>query len=304
MAKNAKVNANAVAFAQVEGNAKRVMATRDGENAIYLANALKRANEPIYEALDGVFVNVDDKFFVDFPSEKNAKKFVKTAIRVLSAEEYASTRKTDPKAKVEKKATVPATAKGKKTKTEPKKALSDYTNEELEAEMNKRKSAKVEPKKAKGSTKKADKGFRFERVTDKKGNTKLVDTRADEPTKKATAKKAKGNTKPTTAPNAKVNKSTKAKTETKKATPKKTKGNVALTDAQKKALDIAKMSILNRAASAYSIANGGEAINFKDLGKSEKDLAKFIPKAKAGMLKSNKWAKAVKMGITEDMLGF
>jgi hypothetical protein len=298
--KNAKVNANAVAFAQVEGNAKRVMATRDGENAIYLANALKRANESIYEALDGVFVNLDNKFFVDFPSEKNAKKFIKTAIRVLSAKEYANARKTEPKAKVEKKATVPATAKGKKTKTEPKKALSDYTNEELEAEMNKRKSAKVEPKKAKGSTKKADKGFRFERVTDKKGNTKLIDTRADEPTKKTTAKKAKGNAKPTTAPNAKVSKSVKAKAE-----PKKTKGNtVALTDAQKKALDIAKMSVLNRAASAYSIANGGEAINFKDLGKSEKDLAKFIPKAKAGMLKSNKWAKAVEIGITEDMLGF
>jgi hypothetical protein len=170
--------------------------------------------------------------------------------------------------------------------------------------MNKRKNAKAEPKKAKGSTKKADKGFRFERVTDKKGNTKLIDTRADEPTKKTTAKKSKGNAKadkPTVAPNAKASKSTK-KAE-KVATPKKTKGNADLTDAQKKALDIAKMSILNRAASAYSIANGGEAINFKDLGKSEKDLAKFIPQAKAGMLKSKKWAKAVEMGITEDMLG-
>ena len=65
-----------------------------------------------------------------------------------------------------------------------------------------------------------------------------------------------------------------------------------------------KMSILNRAASAYSIANGGEATNFKALGKTEADLAAYIPNAKAGLLKSDKWAKAVALGITEDMLGY
>jgi hypothetical protein len=69
------------------------------------------------------------------------------------------------------------------------------------------------PKKAKGKTTKTeDKGFRFERVTDAKGNVALVDT------KKPTTKKAKGNAKadkPTTAPNAKA----------KKAEPKKSKGN-------------------------------------------------------------------------------
>lgn len=109
-------------------------------------------------------------------------------------------------------------------------------------------------------------------------------------------RKSKGD-KPTTAPNAKVKKAEKV------VTPKKAKGNTDLTDAQKKTLDRMKMSVLNRAASAYSVANGGEATTFKALGKSEKDLAKYIPDAKAGLLRSSKWAKAVEMGITEDMLG-
>lgn len=104
-------------------------------------------------------------------------------------------------------------------------------------------------------------------------------------------RKAKGD-KPTTAP----------KTE-KVATPKKAKGNADLSEAQKKTLDRMKMSVLNRAASAYSIANGGSATNFNALGKSEADLKDYIPNAKAGLLKSDKWAKAVAMGITEDMLG-
>jgi len=116
-------------------------------------------------------------------------------------------------------------------------------------------------------------------------------------------RKSKGDA-PTTAPNAKASKSVKADEPKAKATPKKAKGNAELTDAQKKRLDICKTSILNRAASAYSIANGGEATNFKALGKTEKDLAQYIPNAKAGLLKSNKWVKAVEMGITEDMLGF
>lgn len=116
-------------------------------------------------------------------------------------------------------------------------------------------------------------------------------------------KKSKGEVKPTTAPNAKAKKAETPKA-TKVATPKKAKGNtVDLTDAQKKRLDICKTSILNRAASAYSIANGGEATNFKALGKTEAELKAYIPNAKAGLLKSSKWAKAVEMGITEDMLG-
>lgn len=116
-------------------------------------------------------------------------------------------------------------------------------------------------------------------------------------------RKSKGD-KPTTAPNAKASKSVKADEPKAKATPKKAKGNADLTDAQKKRLDICKMSILNRAASAYSIANGGEATNFKALGKTEADIKAYIPNAKVGLLKSSKWAKAVEMGITEDMLGF
>lgn len=115
-------------------------------------------------------------------------------------------------------------------------------------------------------------------------------------------RKSKGDVKPTTAPT-KASKKAEPKAE-KVATPKKAKGNTELTDAQKKRLEICKMSVLNRAASAYSIANGGEATNFKALGKTEKDLAQYIPNAKAGLLKSSKWAKAVEMGITEDMLGF
>ncbi len=116
---------------------------------------------------------------------------------------------------------------------------------------------------------------------------------------KKAPRKSKGDVKPTTAPNAKATKKAE-----KVVTPKKSKGNAELTDAQKKTLDRMKMSVLNRAASAYSIANGGEATNFKALGKSEADLAEYIPNAKAGLLKSDKWAKAVEMGITEAMLGF
>ena len=108
---------------------------------------------------------------------------------------------------------------------------------------------------------------------------------------KKSARKGKGNEAPT-----------KANTQAKEV--KKGKGNAALTDAGKKALDRMKMSMLNRAASAYSIANGGVATTFSALGKSEKDIKEFIPNAKAGLLKSDKWAKASKTyGLTEGMLG-
>ena len=96
---------------------------------------------------------------------------------------------------------------------------------------------------------------------------------------------------------------TKANTKTKEV--KKGKGNAPeLTEAGKKALEKMKMSVLNRAASAYSIANGGEATTFKALGKSADDLKEFIPKAKASLLKSPKWTKASEAhGLTEEMLG-
>lgn len=154
------------------------------------------------------------------------------------------------------------------------------------------KARKTEPKKAKGKA-------NVETVTI--GGKAYVMTDTDDgfmltPVEKKTPRKSKGANAPTPAPN-------KSKAKVEKATPKKSKGNAELTDAQKKTLDRMKMSILNRAASAYSIANGGEATTFKELGKSEKDLAKYIPDAKAGLLKSKKWAKAVEMGITEDMLG-
>ena len=155
----------------------------------------------------------------------------------------------------------------------------------------------LEPAKGKGKAK-----TEFKTVTDDDGNTYTVAVSALNGKKSADKKaprKAKGD-KPTTAPNAKAKAEPKSE---KVATPRKAKGSADLTDKQKKYIDICKNSILNRAASAYSIANGGEATTFKALGKTEKDLAQYIPNAKAGLLKSNKWAKAVEMGITEDMLG-
>lgn len=112
---------------------------------------------------------------------------------------------------------------------------------------------------------------------------------------KKSTRKGKGDAVPTKS-------ATKVK-ETKKPA-RKSKGNVELTEAGKKALDRMKASVLNRAASAYSIANGGEAATFKTLGKSAKDLSAYIPKAKEALLKSDKWAKASEAhGLTEDMLG-
>lgn len=159
------------------------------------------------------------------------------------------------------------------------------------------KARKTEPKKVAPTTAKGKKTDDLVTVTLADGTKAQVKASALG-IKNEAPRKSKGD-KPTTAPNAK------AKTEPKaeKVAPKKAKGNADLTDAQKKRLEICKMSILNRAASAYSIANGGEATNFKALGKTEADLKAYIPNAKAGLLKSSKWAKAVEMGITEEMLG-
>ena len=117
--------------------------------------------------------------------------------------------------------------------------------------------------------------------------------------KKSKARKGKGNDAPSKAV-------AEASTKVKES---KGKGNAPeLTPSAQKALDKMKMSVLNRAASAYSIANGGVATTFSALGKSVDDLKDFIPKAKEGFLKSPKWApkweKAVETyGLTEDMLG-
>lgn len=116
---------------------------------------------------------------------------------------------------------------------------------------------------------------------------------------------AKGNKKPSrkSKGNAVPTKSATKVAEAKKPA-RKAKGNAELTDAGKKALDRMKASVLNRAASAYSIANGGVATTFSALGKSAKDLSAYVPKAKEALLKSDKWAKAsATHGLTEDMLG-
>lgn len=131
------------------------------------------------------------------------------------------------------------------------------------------------------------------KVAEGSKKSKPVDEGSKKPktSTKGNTRKGKGNVAPT-----------KAKTEVKKAT--KGKGNVELTEAGKKALERMKASVLNRAASAYSIANGGVATTYSALGKSAKDLSAYIPNAKVALLKSDKWAKASKThGLTEDMLG-
>lgn len=240
------INTNAIVFAQVKDNAKVVTANK------YVAHALYTQNKALVESLGGTVLKGVGGFQAEFKTVANAKKFVATAITHIDEADYAKARKTEPKAKAEKKASAPAKTKGK---------ANDLVT-----------------------------------VTLADGTQLQVKASALGIAEKKAPKTAKGNAKPTTAPNAK------AKTE-KATAPRKAKGNADLTDAQKKHLDIVKTSILNRAASAYSIANGGEATTFKALGKTEKDLAAFIPNAKAGMLKSKKWTKAVEMGITEDMLG-
>lgn len=254
------ISTNAVVFAQANDNTKAVVATRN-DQTVYLAYALKKANEPIYEALGGKRVEGVKEFRVEFATVKNAKAFIAQGICEVNADDYAKARKTEPKVKAEPKAkkVAPAPAKGKKDDGLVTVALPDGTKAQVKkSDLAPTEAKKTEPKKAKGDAKPTP-----------------------APTKKATPKKAE-----------------------KVATPKKAKGNAELTDAQKKALDIAKTSILNRAAAAYSVANGGTAqVTFKSLGKTEKDLAKYIPAAKAGMMKSKKWAYAVKAGITEDMLG-
>ena len=146
--------------------------------------------------------------------------------------------------------------------------------------------------KAKGS-----KGNEMVTITDSEGNQYTVPKSAlaqTQESKKKPARKSKGSDAPTKAV---------TKVEEVKKPARKSKGDAELTEAGKKALATMKTSVLNRAASAYSIAHGGEATTFKVLGKSEKELKDFIPNAKAGLLKSSKWAKAsATHGLTEEML--
>ena len=239
------INTNAIVFAQVKDNAKVVTANK------YVAHALYTQNKALVEQLGGTVLKGVGGFQAEFKTEKNAKKFVATAITHIDADDYAKARKTEPKATAEKKASAPTKAKGKKADDLVTVTLADGTPLQVKASAL---GIATEPKKA--------------------------------------PRKSKGTNKPTTAPKAKAKAPTKAK------------GNAELTPNAEKTLARMKMSVLNRAASAYSIANGGTAVNFDTLGKTEKDLKAYIPKAKADLLKSDKWAKAVAMGITEDMLSF
>ena len=158
-------------------------------------------------------------------------------------------------------------------------------------------------------------GFRaeFKRVADAKKFVAEaiceISTKEYNAARKVTVEKPKTSTKGNKKPSRKSKgdavptKSATVVKETKKPA-RKSKGNVELTEAGKKALDRMKASVLNRAASAYSIANGGMATTFSALGKSAKDLSAYIPNAKVALLKSDKWAKASEAhGLTEDMLG-
>lgn len=165
--KNAKVNA--IVFAQAKDSKKAVVANK------YVAHAIYAQNKELVEALGGEIIKGVDGFRAEFKSEKKAKDFIAQAVTHISEKEYAKARKTEPKAKVEKKA-VPARTKGAKAVEYVTVTLADGTKAKVLASA----LAQVaEPKKA-----------------------------------TAPKKSAKGNAKPTTAPNAKA-----------KAEPRKTKGN-------------------------------------------------------------------------------
>lgn len=161
------------------------------------------------------------------------------------------------------------------TVAKTKKFLGEAITEMSKKEYNAARKVQVDEGSKKSKPKNEGKGIKKSKSTRKgKGN--------DAPTKAVTVEKEISKAKPT----------------------RKSKGNAELTEAGKKALDRMKASVLNRAASAYSIANGGEATTFKVLGKKEADIKAYIPNAKAALLKSPKWIKASEAhGLTEDMLG-
>lgn len=186
--KNAKTNTNAqaIVFAQVKGNTKRVVATRNGE-AVYVAHALLTANKPVWEALDGTRVEGEKGLYIDFATAKNAKAFITQAITHISEKDYNKARKTAPKkttapapVKAEKKASVPAPTKAKGNKaveyvtvhladgtplqvkasdlmpmkaTATKKAVKGKAKADKPTTAPKSVKAKAEPKKSKGNCK-------------------------------------------------------------------------------------------------------------------------------------------------------
>lgn len=101
-----KKTINAIVFAQDKDNSKLVTANK------YVAYALYTRNKALVESLGGEVLKGVGGFKAEFKTVANAKKFVETAITHIDEADYAKARKTEPKAKAEKKATV-TKAKGK-----------------------------------------------------------------------------------------------------------------------------------------------------------------------------------------------
>lgn len=102
-----KTNTNAIVFAQAKDSKKAVVSNK------YVAYAIYAQNKALVEALGGEIIKGVDGFRAEFKSEKNAKAFIAQAVTHISAKDYNKARKTEPKAKVEKKASVPAPTKAK-----------------------------------------------------------------------------------------------------------------------------------------------------------------------------------------------
>ena len=140
-------NTNAIVFAQDKDNSKLVVANK------YVAHALYTQNKALVESLDGTVLKGVGGFKAEFKSVKNAKEFIAKAITHIDADEYAKARKTEPKAKAEKKATAPTSAKGKKADELVEVTLADGTKAKVLAsalaQANESKKATA-PRKAKG----------------------------------------------------------------------------------------------------------------------------------------------------------
>lgn len=106
-----KTTVNAITFAQANNNKKAVVSDK------YVAHALYTQNKPIWEALGGTRIEGEKGLYIEFKSVKDAKAFISQAITSISEKDYnkarKSTPKTEPKPKVEKKASAPVKAKGK-----------------------------------------------------------------------------------------------------------------------------------------------------------------------------------------------
>jgi hypothetical protein len=176
--KNAKTNANAIVFAQAKDSTKAVVANK------YVAYALYTQNKALVEALGGEIIKGVDGFRAEFKTAKNAKAFIAQAITSISAKDYNKARKTEPKAKAEKKATVPTPtkAKGNKAVEYVTVYLADGTPLQVKA-SDLAPTKATTPKKAVKGKAKADKP------------TTAPNAKAPKSTKQAEPKKAKGNCK-------------------------------------------------------------------------------------------------------------